>query len=73
MTNLEWVRTLDAKELAELMNNEIQKVGAACTSSLEAIEVWLNGERIECSIEKCVFKNTNRCKACWGNTLTNIR
>ena len=67
MTNLEWIRTLSSKDLALIMNGEIKNISMAYTNSLGAIELWLNCERVDCTVEKCVFKNEPiMCRVCWS-------
>ena len=67
MTNLEWIRTLSAKDLALIMNHEIHNITKSYISSLGAIELWLDSERIDCTVEYCVFKNEPiMCRVCWA-------
>ena len=73
MTNLEWIRTLSAKELAQIMDNDILKISQSCTNSCDAIELWLNGERVECQVQDCLGRQyPNMCRVCWGTTKTCI-
>ena len=55
MTNLEWIRTLSAKDLALIMVYEIHNITKPYTSSLGALELWLDSGRIDCTVESCVF------------------
>ena len=67
MTNLEWIRTLSSKDLALIMDHEIKNISKSYTSSLGAIELWLDSERIDCTVENCVFKNEPiMCRVCWA-------
>lgn len=67
MTNLEWIRTLSAKDLALIMDHEIHNITKSYTSSLGAIELWLDSERIDCTMESCVFQNEPiMCRVCWA-------
>ena len=67
MTNLEWIRTLSAKDLALIMDCEIHNITKSYTSSLGAIELWLDSERVDCTVENCVFKNEPiMCRVCWA-------
>lgn len=67
MTNLEWIKTLSSKDLALIMNHEIHNITKSYTSSLGAIELWLDSERVDCTVENCVFKNEPiMCRVCWS-------
>ena len=66
MTNYEWLKTLNEKDMAEVLYNSSDIWKGFIGYPPMVIEKWFESERVDCSVDDCFYKNTNACLTCWG-------
>ena len=66
MTNYEWLKTLDVIDIAEVLSNSNRILKSYLGDPLEIMQKWLNSERVECTNDECLLKDTNHCMTCWA-------